>query len=230
MKKLKKISLIFIYLFIIGFISSLILISYFSKKITPSLKNYSKSEAKKIITIVINNSISNKLTTSLDIEDIFNTKKDSLTNTTIMNLDTKKITALQNVFNKEISKNLKLVEIGKINSLNINLKELSDIDYEEIKNGLVYYIPAGNLTGSILTNNLGPKIPLKFNMSGDVISQITTDVKEYGINNSLLEVKLKVKASMIITMPFVSEEVTVKTENPLIIKIIQGQTPNYYLK
>ena len=120
-----------------------------------------------------------------------------------MNLDTKKITTLQNVFNKEISKNLKLVEIGKINSLNINLKELSDIDYEEIKNGLVYYIPAGNLTGSILTNNLGPKIPLKFNMSGDVISQITTDVKEYGINNSLLEVKLKVKASMIITMPFV---------------------------
>lgn len=230
MKKLKKISLIFIYLFIIGFISSLILISYFSQKITPSLKNYSKSEAKKIITIVINNSISNKLTTSLDIEDIFNTKKDSLTNTTIMNLDTKKITTLQNVFNKEISKNLKLVEIGKINSLNINLKELSDIDYEEIKNGLVYYIPAGNLTGSILTNNLGPKIPLKFNMSGDVISQITTDVKEYGINNSLLEVKLKVKASMIITMPFVSEEVTVKTENPLIIKIIQGQTPNYYLK
>ena len=230
MKKLKKISLIFIYLFIIGFISSLILISYFSQKITPSLKNYSKSEAKKIITIVINNSISNKLTTSLDIEDIFNTKKDSLTNTTIMNLDTKKITTLQNVFNKEISKNLKLVEIGKINSLNINLKELSDIDYEEIKNGLVYYIPAGNLTGSILTNNLGPKIPLKFNMSGDVISQITTDVKEYGINNSLLEVKLKVKASMIITMPFVSEEVNVKTENPLIIKIIQGQTPNYYLK
>ena len=61
------------------------------------------------------------------------------------------------------------------------------------------------------------------------MSKIDSNVKEYGINNAMIEVKIKVSVTMIINMPFVSKEVNVNTEVPIIMKIIQGTIPEYYL-
>ena len=44
------------------------------------------------------------------------------------------------------------------------------------------------------------------------------------------KVKIKVKVTMQINMPFVSKETTVKTSVPIVMKIIQGTIPDYYLK
>ena len=61
MKKLYKLFTVMFYIFIIGLVLSFLLIRYFSKNIGPMLINYGEAEARRIITLVINNSISKEI-------------------------------------------------------------------------------------------------------------------------------------------------------------------------
>lgn len=230
MKKLSKLTTIILYILVISLILSLFLIKYFSTKIKPALIKYGEAETKRIITLIINNSISQLSNEQPDINNLLNIEKDANNKIQVIDFNTKEVTKIQDYINKSITENLNAIENGEINNLKINIKGVSEIDYEEIKDGLIYYITMGNITGNTLTNNLGPQIPIKFTMSGDVISNIDSQVKEYGINNALIEVNIKISVSMIISMPFVSKEVTVTNKIPLFIKIIQGDLPNYYLE
>ena len=49
------------------------------------------------------------------------------------------------------------------------------------------------VTGSSLLYNLGPKIPVKLSLVGDVVTGFSTDVTEYGINNALIKLMIDVK-------------------------------------
>lgn len=229
MKKISKLPTIMLYILIIALILSSWLLYEFSQKIEPGLTKYAISEVKRISTLVINDSI-NKDMTNMDLTNIFDVEKNSNNEIVTLDLNTNNINKILNSVNKTIQSNLKKIESGKINDLDNYFKDFSDIDYEEIKEGIVYYIPTGNFSGNILTNNIGPKIPIKFSMTGDVISSIDSSIKEYGINNAMIEVKIKVKVTMQINMPFVSKETTVKTSVPIVMKIIQGTIPDYYLK
>ena len=228
MKDIKKLKNIILFIFIIGIIFALILIKYFSNKIEPSLTKYVESETKRIITIIINNSIRTQISKQIDSNSILITEKDDDQNITTIEFDTQNVNKISSIITSTIEKNLKLVENGNIDELNIDLNEVSDIDYQQLKDGIVYYIPVGNINGSFLINNIYPEIPIKFTMSGDVVSNIESEIKEYGINNALIEVKAKVSVSMIISMPFVTKEISVQTSIPLIMKIIQGNIPDYY--
>lgn len=228
MKDIKKLKNIILFIFIIGIIFALILIKYFSNKIEPSLTKYVESETKRIITIIINNSIRTQISKQIDSNSILITEKDDDQNITTIDFDTQNVNKISSIITSTIEKNLKLVENGNIDELNIDLNEVSDIDYQQLKDGIVYYIPVGNINGSFLINNIYPEIPIKFTMSGDVVSNIESEIKEYGINNALIEVKAKVSVSMIISMPFVTKEISVQTSIPLIMKIIQGNIPDYY--
>ena len=228
MKDIKKLKNIILFIFIIGIIFALILIKYFSNKIEPSLTKYVESETKRIITIIINNSIRTQISKQIDSNSILITEKDDDQNITTIDFDTQNVNKISSIITSTIEKNLKLVENGNIDESNIDLNEVSDIDYQQLKDGIVYYIPVGNINGSFLINNIYPEIPIKFTMSGDVVSNIESEIKEYGINNALIEVKAKVSVSMIISMPFVTKENSVQTSIPLIMKIIQGNIPDYY--
>lgn len=228
METIKKLKNITIFIFIIGLIASLILIKYFSNKIEPSLTKYAESETKRIITLIINNSIRNQISNQIDTSSIIITKTDDNQNITTIDFNTQNVNKILSLITSTIEKNLKLVETGNVNKLNVDLTEVSDIDYQQIKGGIVYSIPVGNVNNSFLLNNIYPQIPIKFTMSGDVISNIDSQVKEYGINNALIEVNAKVSVSMLISMPFVTKEINVNTSIPLIMKIIQGNIPDYY--
>ena len=214
MKDIKKLKNIILFIFIIGIIFALILIKYFSNKIEPSLTKYVESETKRIITIIINNSIRTQISKQIDSNSILITEKDDDQNITTIDFDTQNVNKISSIITSTIEKNLKLVENGNIDELNIDLNEVSDIDYQQLKDGIVYYIPVGNINGSFLINNIYPEIPIKFTMSGDVVSNIESEIKEYGINNALIEVKAKVSVSMIISMPFVTKEISVQTSIP----------------
>ena len=103
-------------------------------------------------------------------------------------------------------------DISKVKNFILDLK-----NNKEINISLLSHVSA-----NILINNIGPKIPIKFKSSGEVISNIDTTVKEYGINNALIEVNVKVSVTMIINMPFVGKEVTVTNKVPIFMKIIHG--------
>ena len=223
MKKIKRTLTILLYIFLISLIISIITIKYFSNKIKPSINRYVSQELERIITLIINDTINNDLT-DIDTNSFF------ITNNNSIDLNNKNINNVQRKINNHIEKNIRLVSSGKIDKIDKYFNTMSDIDYETIQNGIVYYITAGNISNNIFTNNLGPKIPIKFSMSGDSISNINSKVKEYGINNALIEIRINIKVNMIIYMPYVTKKVTVKTTIPIATRIIQGTIPQYYIK
>ena len=81
-----------------------------------------------------------------------------------------------------------------------------------------------------LLANLGPKVPVKISLIGDIVTDIVTDIKEYGINNALIQIGIKVKVNEQVILPFATNEISIETNIPLIIKMVKGEVPSYYLK
>ena len=63
---------------------------------------------------------------------------------------------------------------------------------------------------------------------GNVTSGIKTDVKEYGINNSLITISSEITVEMMVILPFSSDYVSITNLVPISIKIIQGKVPEFY--
>ncbi len=89
-------------------------------------------------------------------------------------------------------------------------------------------MPSGIVTNNALLSNLGPKIPVKFELVGDVISNIDTKITNYGINNAMIEISVNVQLNEQIILPFISKRISYTTNIPIAIKLIQGTIPNYY--
>lgn len=78
----------------------------------------------------------------------------------------------------------------------------------------------------ILTNGL--KIPLKLCVYQAFDSQITSDVKDYGINNQLYEIALKIKMDIFVQIPFQNQLISYEDSILLSSGIINNEIPNYY--
>ena len=118
---------------------------------------------------------------------------------------------------------------GNIELIGLNLNKLSDDSYEKTDDGIIFTVSIGSATGNYFFANIGPKIPLNLKTVGDITGNINTDIKEYGLNNAMIEVSIELTITTIIHMPFLSKEVTVTNKIPLTMEIIQGTIPNYYL-
>ena len=93
---------------------------------------------------------------------------------------------------------------------------------------MVYEIPLSRFTNNIFIGNIGPKIPVKFNIVGDAHSNIKTNVKEYGINNALVEIIVNISVTERVIMPFISKKVDISVDVPISIKLVKGEIPIYY--
>ena len=89
-------------------------------------------------------------------------------------------------------------------------------------------IPFGVVFNNPFFTNVGPNIPVKVQYIGSVLTNISTNVKEYGINNSLIEMVVLVEVSEKIVLPFVSKDILITNEVPFSYKIINGKIPDYY--
>ena len=127
-----------------------------------------------------------------------------------------------------IQDNLKALEMGEFYNLENSSKYLNEYDSELLNQGIICEIPFGAFLENSLISNVGPKIPVKFNLLGEVNTDIRTDVKEYGINNALLEVSIEITVNFRVNLPFVSNIITVNNIIPISMKIIQGSIPNFY--
>lgn len=218
-KILKNISYLII-IFIITLTLSYFLTKYYSKKITKPIYSYAESEAKRLTTTIINDAIS-KQNLQYNEDKLYTIEKNNKGEIQLINFNTKEVTILLSNITKSIEDNIE----------NINNKDYK-IDSRNIikaKDGLIYELPIGAVTGNIFLNSLGTKIPLKLQIIGDVISEVDSNVSEYGLNNALLKIDIKTTINTRIIAPFTSKEMTFTNRIPLSIKVIQGTVPNYYL-
>lgn len=227
MKKKHPLLTFSLYLTAITITCAIIFIYYFSNKVGPGLIKCAEDEVNSLMSLVMNNSIEKyiKETNNLNlitIERTNNTIERIQYNTKILNETRTKILDI-------LEQDLDYMTKGYLEETGLNLNKLSDEYYQKTKEGILYTVSIGSSTGNPFFANIGPKIPLNLKSLGNASADITTNITEYGMNNALIEINIKLKASAIIQMPFMSKEVTVTNTIPLTMELIQGTIPNYYL-
>ena len=60
------------------------------------------------------------------------------------------------------------------------------------------------------------------------VSNLKTEVTEYGINNSLIEVYINVIVDVKMILPMYANTMQIVVVVPLAVKLIQGEVPKYY--
>ena len=173
-------------------ISTCLLINYSGKKFLPVIMNQAKIDCKKMAIVTIKNSLNDDILKILD-DDMYNViqNKDGEIQTIDFNpvIVNKFLSSTTSI----VSDNLKKLEKGEINDISfINSEEYN---IKNLKNGVISEIPMGIISNNVLLSNIGPKIPVKLNLIGNVVSSVETTVKNYGINSALIEIYAKVEVT-----------------------------------
>ncbi len=208
-----KIIIIIIFIILITYL----MIKLFTIRSEKILLNYANNKSIQISTILTNRAL---------YEILYNYKYDSFMNTITIkdnmldiSLDNTKVNELLYLVNENILKNINLLEKGKYDNLNIDYLQETDLIFN-VPIGVIYDIPI--LVG------IGPKIPFKLDIITNSDNSVYTNIRDYGINNSIIEVILKINLNIQIILPFTSKEMQIVKEIPIDTKIIQGKVPTYY--
>lgn len=126
---------------------------------------------------------------------------------------------------------------GSISHINLNaykaniimsnaLDQLEEITKKEKFNDL--YLPIGYaFSKSVFVSN-GPKIRIRMKHVGSYSANIVSDIVDVGLNNSMLEVMLKIKLSYQIMIPLQEKTIEIESSIPLSTVIIQGEVPSIF--
>lgn len=197
---------IFLIITIIIFILAYIFIKIFTFKSEKVLNNYAKRNSANIVTNIINDSIYDVLYNN-DYESLIEIDKNSINEINSLNFNNTKINNILYLTTNSILENIKEVESN---------------------DDLIYYVPIGIIYSLPILVNIGPKIPFKIDVLGDINNDTNINIKEYGINNVVVEVILNIQITVQVILPFVSETLDVEKQIILDSKIIQGTIPDYY--
>lgn len=198
--------------------------------IKPTLIRYAKAQTRNIATIIIGKAVNTKIANDIDINDIIEIVPNNheRTNTPTAKFNTEIINRVRAEITSLAQKNLRQAEQGNLSALNdySDVEMLESDDYTS--DGITFAVPLGQVTQNALLGNLGPKIPVKFNMIGDVRSDIKTKVEEKGINNTWVEVLIHIEVNVQIIIPFATEVTTIEQYIPVGMVLIPGEVPQFY--
>lgn len=126
--------------------------------------------------------------------------------------------------------NIKMLQVNS-NPLNNMISDITnDIQLSLNDNNIIKTsIPFGSITGIKWISGIGPNIPLKISLAGNIQTKIRNEFKEAGINQTIHKLWLDITCSIAILTPYKVEETVVLNEVILSENIIVGGVPNVYL-
>lgn len=209
-------------------ISIIWLFSFLGKKATPIIMNYAEKQAKKIATIVISQSINEEVISSFKTDELFTTNSNDKGEINSVDFNPLMVNKMLSSISSNVKSYLRKLETGNIDDLDLSDTTLVNVSSKDLKNGVIYEIPSGIIFNNGLLANIGPKIPVKLGLVGDITTDVKTKISNYGINNAIIEIVVNVKVTEQVILPFDYKQVTVETDIPIAMKMIQGKVPNYY--
>ncbi len=216
-------------IFITSFVIAVMLFLYIlNARLMPTYLEYAEVQTFKIASHVVSKAISARTSKVLDINEII---EDLPSNSDYM-LTTRFNTEIINQVRAEtvtlVKEHLELAEQGDLTQL----PDLENVEYDvsEIQkgDGIVFFVPIAQALNLPLLGNLGPRVPIRFHIIGNVASEVTNSIEEFGINNALIEVSIKLNVNVQIIIPFASKQTTVEQTIPVAIGLVRSQVPNIY--
>lgn len=228
-KKKKENGLLIIIAILISIITmSFLFINYYSQKALPLILSYAEAETKKLTILVINKAVIKQINNT-DTDKIFNIVYNNDGEITLIDFNSQITSKILSTMTSLVELNLRAIEEGKIDMLELPDNSLDNYDMSLLEKGIIVEVPLGIVTNSNLLYNIGPKIPVKLSLVGDVSTGFSSEVVEYGINNALLKLMINIKVDTKIILPIVSDQITIDCSIPIAMKVIQGKIPSYYI-
>ena len=193
---------------VLAIIVSFITIKRLSNKFNQVALSIAEAKTKKYVAKIIN-----EATEGIKFDgNLFSIDKSDANEIKMIKYDSYEATKLINEITSNIQNKLDELEKGYGNE-----------DY------LIEEIPLGVVFNNAMLRNMGPKIGIKIVTIGDVITELQTLVKPYGINNALVEVTVSITSHARVILPIGSKEIQTKNMVPISINIVNGNIPEAYI-
>ena len=201
---------------------------YLNMKLKPIYMNYAEVQTRKISAHVISQAIQSRSASVLDVNDVLVNIPNDSDGTVSMQIDAEKINQITAEIHELVEEHLERAESGDLEMLPKSDGLKFDTEEMEKHGGVVFFVPIGQVANIPLLGNLGPKIPIRFHIIGDVHADLDTEITEYGINNVYMEVNIVMTVNVQIITPLATKQSTVVQKIPAAIGIIQGVVPQIY--
>lgn len=202
MNKMRKILIVLLILLLPALILKAI-DNYFSDRTTTFINKQIQTHA----SFVIANVISKQIVNELETENILQIKYNNQDIESLI-INTKVTNSLLGNLNEEVMRLLATEELEKA---------FGKIEF-----------PLGYLFSQNILASYGPKIKVPIKPLGTYRADIVTLTKEFGINNSLIEVYLVFDIDLEALFPLSRRKLETKTKILLALQTIQGEVPRYY--
>ncbi len=183
-----------------------ILFIIIEKNISPTLLAIAEARARLIATEAINEAIKNKVANNISYKDMITIHKNVNGEVTLIQINAMEVNRIESETALYISQTLRKITMGGI------------------------AIPLGQVTGSQILANFGPKIKVSIIPVGTVEVDISEAFEEAGINQTQHKIFLAIKTWVKIVVPMVSSNVQVATHIPIAETIIVGNVPDVILE
>lgn len=194
-----------IIIIILSLVMAIMIINYFYDKFNKVILPLAEAETKKYMVEIINDATNNiKFDKSL-----FKIEKGNDNKIEMINYNSYEATAL-------------------INSVTNNIQNKLNNDLHNNKY-IIAKIPLGIIFKNSLVRNFGPIINVKMKTIGNVLSELETEVKPYGINNAVVMVRVRLSGEARVILPVLSKEIKLENVIPLSINIVNGNIPEAYI-
>ncbi|MFD1205419.1 MULTISPECIES: sporulation protein YunB [Sporosarcina] len=201
---------------------------YVNSKLTPIYLLYAEVQTERIAAHVISQANKSRSTELYNANEIIEIVPNDSPGMVVNTINT-------DIINKSMSELQSLVEahLASAESGNLEMLPISEnIEYDpkamESQGGIVYFVPMGQALNLPILGNLGPKIPIRFHVIGEVQTEVVTDIEEFGINNALVKVDVVVKVNVQIIVPLATRKSVVEKRIPMAIGLIQSPIPQIY--
>ena len=218
----KKKLLLFILLVLV---SSFFLIEIIDKRMMIILKQYINIEVERLANNIVNKSI-NEIMANNKYEKFLVIDREN-NDIEKISYNTSEINKLTNDVTNYIQKELLKLDDGYVDDFFVS-DRLKKGKFKNIKNGIICDVSLGSIKKSSVFANVGPTIPIKLVFMSQVKTDVDVKVKEYGINNVMVEIYLIVKVREVVSMPITSDSREIVVREPISIDIVRGNIPNYY--
>lgn len=163
------------------------------------------AKAREIATRAINESVNSRVSEDVKYQDLISIRTDEEGNVTMMQANTVMMNRLASSVALTIQDNIKKIVTSSVK------------------------VPLGNVFGSQLLAQFGPKLDIGVTPIGMAKVDFKTEFEHSGINQTRHKIYLVVETQVKIIIPFSSNTTTVETSVPIAETIIVGKVPQNYI-
>ena len=214
--KIIFVTIIFVVLF------TIFLLNKFTSSLNHSLTRISTNEITKVTYRFITDKLNSSIFNHTNLEDILVLEKNDNGEILYVDFNLEQAYLVLDQVSSILTNSFDELESGDVEVAYLD----SDLSHE--LGSMVLSIPIGNSFQNLYFYNLGPRIPVRINFVGSVLTNLKTKVTDYGLNNALAELFVYIEFKTQIMSPFQVEEITLEYDAVIASMMIEGEVPQFY--